>query len=65
VLEDGSITQSAGGVGSNLKIKDGSPFWHQEEAEPIPPEEKFVPPAKVQVKFLEVYSRLIIPQSNV
>jgi len=52
VLEDGSIAQSAGGIRRNLKIRDGSPFWHQEEAEPIPPVEKFAPPGKVRAGFL-------------
>ena len=50
ILEDGSITHSA--------------FWHQEEAEPIPPVEKFVPSSKVQAELLEppqtvrLYARL-------
>ena len=50
--EDGFITQCASGISTNFKIRDGSPFWHQVEAEPIPLVEKCVPPDKVQAEVL-------------
>lgn len=47
-----------------MKIREGSPFRHQEEAEPVPPLEKFAPPRKVQVKFLVQTNGMIITSES-
>ena len=45
-------------------MSEGSPIWHQEEAEPIPSMEKLAPPSKVQVKFLVRTNGMIITSES-